>query len=96
MGSKTTFYPRAYQEAATVKDLINRELAVGDVVAFNPPSYKGLTIGKIVKINPKMLRIAFRPSRGEMSETNVYPNDVAKLDGPEVTMYLLKQEQAKK
>lgn len=79
-----------------MKDILNRELAVGDVVAFNPPLYKGLIIGRIVKFNPKMLRVAFKPSRGEMSETNVYSHDVAKLDGPEVTMYLLKQEKAKK
>ncbi len=30
------------------KDLFGREPKVGDVIAFNPPSYKGLTYGTCV------------------------------------------------
>lgn len=30
------------------KDLFGREPKVGDIIAFNPPSYKGLTYGTCV------------------------------------------------
>lgn len=36
-----------------MKDLIGRTITEGDAVAFNPPSYKGLTLGIVVGFTPQ-------------------------------------------
>lgn len=41
-----------------MKDLIGRTITEGDAVAFNPPSYKGLTLGIVVGFTPKMVKVA--------------------------------------
>lgn len=62
-----------------MKDLFGVELQVGDIVAFNPPKYKGLVKGKIVKFTPKMVTVAYRGSMGEET-TNVFSFDVVKKE----------------
>jgi hypothetical protein len=68
------------------KDILERPLNVGDYVAF--PESNILKIGIIQKLNPKMLTI-----KGITSSWNSkkYPKDCAKLDGPELTMFILKR-----
>jgi hypothetical protein len=67
------------------KDLLGRILNVGDYVAY--PDSNQLKIGKIDKLNQKMVRVTtgkdWRPT------TNKYPSDTTKLDGPDLTVYLL-------
>lgn len=38
-------------------DLFGQELALGDTIAFNPPFYKGLMMGKLVKFTPKQIKL---------------------------------------
>ena len=72
------------------KDKLGRTLAEGDCVAF--PSANTLCIGTITKINPKMLKVKQVGSTGYWARgTNKYPEDLVKLDGEDVTMYLLTQ-----
>ena len=76
------------KEAPTHHDLIGRELAIGDCVAF--PAYNGLCIGTIAKLNPKMVGVRNIKLSSRSKNQLKYPNDLVKLDGPEVTFYLLK------
>ncbi len=65
------------------RDILGRVLNVGDHVAY--PESNTMRIGKIEKLNPKMVKIQGRWS------VNKYPKDTAKMDGPDLVMYLLKK-----
>lgn len=67
------------------KDRIDRPLNVGDCVAYSNGGH--MSIGIIDKLNNKMVRV--RPLRSK-STYHRYPFDVVLLQGPEVTIYLLK------
>ena len=67
------------------KDIFNRELIQGSTVAY--PSSNSLVIGTILKCNPRMLTVSQVGSRGTCLK---YPNDVILVDGPHVTMYMLR------
>ena len=70
-------------------DKLGRLLAEGDCVAF--PSSNSLCIGTVIKVNPKMLKVKQLGATGYWARgTNKYPDDLVKLDGEEVTVYLLK------
>jgi hypothetical protein len=70
-------------------DKLGRLLAEGDCVAF--PSSNSLCIGTISKLNPKMVKVKQLGATGYWARgSNKYPADLVKLDGEEVTMYLLK------
>ncbi len=38
-------------------DLFGREVKVGDLVGFNPPRYKGLERGVVIKVGEKSCRV---------------------------------------
>ena len=70
------------------KDKLGRSLAVGDCVAY-PDGNNTLRIGLIDKLNPKMIRVK------EFKKTytsNKYPHEAVKLEGPDITMYILKNQ----
>lgn len=69
------------------RDKLGRLLKVGDCVAY--PSHNSLSIGVIKKLNPKMVGVG-KLSKKSYGSSNKYPNDLVLLDGPEVTMYLIK------
>lgn len=68
------------------KDKLGRELAVGDAVCY--PSSNTLYIGTIIKLNNKMVKVKTVGSRWG-GEYNKYPSDIVKLEGAEVTFYVL-------
>jgi hypothetical protein len=72
------------------KDKLGRLLAVGDAVCY--PASNSLELGTVKKLNPKMVKVyeAGRASSKWYTGSNKYPSDLVKVDGPEVTMYLLK------
>jgi len=72
-----------------MQDIVNQELAVGNMVVSNPPRYKGLVTGTVVGFGPKMIKVKYTASwvRNYVNEqwvnwdtTNVYPKDVMKVD----------------
>lgn len=67
------------------KDILGRILNVGDYVAY--PDSNQLRIGKIDKLNQKMIRVT--TGREWRSTVNKYPIDTTKIDGPDLTMFLL-------
>jgi len=67
-------------------DRIGRTLSVGDCVAY--PSSNVLLIGIITKLNQKMINVKRLGSLTYVDRK--YGSDTIKVDGPEITMYLLK------
>lgn len=67
------------------KDKLGRLLKVGDFVAF--PDRNSLEVGIVKKLNPKMIGIGHLKSKWSQ---NKYPQDTVLLNGPEVSIYLLK------
>lgn len=67
------------------KDKLGRELAVGDAVCY--PSSNMLYIGTVIKLNNKMVKVQKVGSRGY--ESNKYPDDIIKLEGADITFYVL-------
>ena len=65
-------------------DKLGRDLKIGDCVAYANGS-RSLRLGLIEKIHPIMIGIK---TKGSIS--NQYPKETVKLDGPEVTLYILK------
>ena len=76
------------KEIVEHKDKLGRLLKVGDCVAY--PVQNSLVIGVIKKNNPKMVKVAQVPAQRWGGDSNKYPSDCVKLDGAEVTMYLIK------
>lgn len=72
------------------RDILGQPLAVGDAVVF--PSSNTMYVGTITKLNPKMIKVRRVGTRSKW-EQNKYPEDLAKVSGPEVTMYLLTKSQ---
>jgi hypothetical protein len=72
------------------RDKLGRVLTVGDAVCY--PSHNSLGLGTVKKINPKMIKVmeVGRSASKWYTGSNKYPQDLVKIDGPEVTMYLLK------
>lgn len=68
-------------------DLFGQSLAVGDCVVY--PNSNGLVVGTVIKLNPKMVKVRRVNVKWDWT-SNKYPNDVVKVQGAEVTMYLLK------
>jgi hypothetical protein len=59
-----------------MKDIFRTAISIGDTVAFNPPSYKGLILGTVVAFTPKLVRVSFKRSPSqELSETVIWPSD---------------------
>lgn len=71
-------------------DKLGQAIKEGDCVAW--PDHNTLEVGIIVKINPKMVKVKRieSPKKWQPSTWNKYPNNVIKLDGPAVSMYILK------
>ena len=66
-------------------DKLGRNLEMGDCVVY--PSNNTMMIGTVIKFTPKMITVK---NIGWRSETRKYSSDVIKIEGPEVTMYLIR------
>lgn len=54
-----------------MKDIFGNILAIGDIVAFNRPRYRGLTTGKIVAFTPKNVRVEYGNSAARGAFGNI-------------------------
>jgi len=41
-------------------DIFGNEVNIGDCVAFNPPTYKGLVKGTVIKFTPKGFTVTYK------------------------------------
>lgn len=77
-----------------MKDFLKRTLEVGDSVVFITPNYRDFTLGRIHSFTPKKVRVI----KGHCKHTGAPEITVqdsvnlVKVDGPELTMYLLKTQ----
>jgi hypothetical protein len=63
-----------------MKDIFGKTLEVGDIVAFNPPSYKGLIKGKVLGFTPLKVKIEYYYSgTGKNTTTVQWPRDLVKF-----------------
>lgn len=74
------------KEVPVHKDKLGRTISVGDFVAF--PQSNSLSVGKITKINPKMVKVLGLPRA--KSDYNKYPTDVVRLEASDMTWFMLK------
>jgi hypothetical protein len=72
------------------KDKLGRIIKVGDTVCY--PSRNSLEFGTVKKLNNKMVKVWEAGVRHSTyyKGSNKYPNDVVIVEGPEVSMYLLR------
>ena len=74
-------------------DKLGREIVLGDCVAV--AHHNGLEVAKVVKINPKMVKVELLnviKRAWYTGEYNKYSNQMVVIDSQDVTMYLLKGE----
>lgn len=78
------------KEVVNHKDKLGRVIALEDFVCY--PDGNSLEIGKVVKINPKMIKVSRIPDKHRKwgGEKNKYPIDTVLIEGKEVTMYILR------
>lgn len=78
------------------RDKLNQIINIGDCVVYS--LHNSLDIGLVVKINPKMVKIKkIEPPRKWHSLTyNRYPYDIVKIEGPIVSMFILKKSSGEK
>jgi hypothetical protein len=77
------------------RDKLGRVLSIGDAVCY--PCQNSLDLGTVKKLNAKMVTV-WEVGHSHYSwykGSRKYPQDLIKVDGPEVTMYLLKMNTAK-
>lgn len=74
------------KEVPSHKDKLGRLIVEGDFVAF--PQSNSLYVGKITKLNPKMVKVLSLPKA--KSDYNKYPSDCVKLEASDMTWFMLK------
>lgn len=79
------------------KDRLGRELVIGDAVAV--AHHNQLMVAKIEIMNPKMLRVrSLEPGKFYSYRDRGYlkrPDECIKIDGPDITMYILAYQNKK-
>lgn len=53
-----------------MRDFLHQEIKVGDFVAYNPPTYKDMVIGKVKRLTPKGVTCIHRDWRNNETECN--------------------------
>ena len=74
------------------KDFLNRDLELDDYVVF-PGAYNGgMKLGKIIKFTPKNVKVEHPGWRGAMTTTLRAANQCVKVEGPDLTFFLLSKQ----
>jgi len=73
------------------KDLFGQLISIGDCVVY--PRSNMMMVGTVVKLNPKMIGVKAVGARN-WGSCNKYPTELVKVNGSEVTMYLLKNQKS--
>lgn len=68
-------------------DLFGQALELGDCVVY--PRGTNMMVGTVAKLNPKMVGV--KGVGTTWGNCNKYPQELVKVSGAEVTMYLLKK-----
>lgn len=78
------------KEIVEHRDKLGRVIQLEDFVCY--PDHNSLEIGKVVKINPKMIKVSRIPDKNRKwgGVKNKYPADAVLVDGKDATFYILK------
>ena len=68
-------------------DRIGKVIELGDMVAV--ADYNCLMLGKVTKINQKMIKVKRHPQGSRNYEKNKYPRESIKLDPDDVAIHIL-------
>ena len=83
-------------EPKVFKDFLKRELSIGDYVVFPAPRGGSMKLGKIIKFTPQQIRVewTYKSYRGDVGSDSAprYSSQCVKVEGPDLTMYLLSGE----
>ena len=82
----------AGKDHGKMKDFLMRELALDDYVIFKSPYGANLKLGKIIKFTPRQIRVEYPGWRGEMTSSVRYSKEVVKVEGPDLTFFLLSKQ----
>lgn len=80
-----------------MKDFLGRELELGDSAIIIAPNYRHFVLARVIGFTAKNVRVAFMntwnfAAPGYYTELLQGPSQLTKVDGPDLTMYLLKQK----
>ena len=74
------------------RDFLNRPITIDDYVVF-PGAYNGgMKLGKIIKFTPKNVKVEHPGWRGQMTSTLRAPGQCVKVEGPDLTFFLLSKQ----
>jgi hypothetical protein len=68
-------------------DRIGKPIELGDMVAV--ADYNGLMLGRVTKLNQKMIKVKRYPTGSRNYEKNKYPRESIKLDPDDVAIHIL-------
>jgi hypothetical protein len=78
------------------KDFLKRDLAINDYVVFPAPRGGGMKLGKVIKFTPLQIRVewTYKDYRGNVESESAprYASQCVRVEGPDLTMYLLSGE----
>ena len=83
-------FEKMTKDIKTHHDKLGQEIAIDDFVAF--PVSNALYMGKVTKINPKMIKVSKIPAGKWGGSWNKYPQDLVKIESSLATLYCLKAE----
>ena len=79
-----------------IKDFLGRELEIGDSVIVIAPGYRNFVLARVIHFTPMQVRVSFMNTwnySGEGYYTELLQSgcQLTKVDGPELTLYLLRK-----
>ena len=77
-----------------MEDFLKRKLEVGDSVVYMKVNYRELKLGRIASFSAKKVQIITGNTtwNGKPEILQQMPNQLVRVDGPELTLYLLKKD----
>jgi len=74
-----------------MKDFLGRELSLDDSVIMITPGYRDFSLARVVGFTPQYVKVVLKsPGTNSVREMKQKPEQLVKVDGPELTMFLLK------
>ena len=75
------------------KDFLGKDLAVGDFVIFIRQGYRSFRLANVIGLTPKKVRVKWGDS--DWAVLLQEPKSLVKVEGPDLTMFLLQQDYSK-
>jgi hypothetical protein len=73
-----------------MKDMIGRDIAVGDFVAYYSNLYEVKALGKVGLLDTGYVKILIYPASKTSRPVNKYSKEMVRIPPEDVTMYVLK------